>query len=253
MNDMNEPSNRDLARLNRILEQATAANPSAVHGDAVGGQPPEPVETEAESLRETWLAFTELVRAADDSLPALAITMPATTLPTTTISTATIPTATIPTTSKPHAHVATDKSPRRRWLGLIAAAAAMLLCAVCFGWWIVRDLMHQNRQGGNPEPAVVNNAQPEHPQPQTVKQDLPNPAVDVASKPINKSANAATATNVAATATTTTWDDPLETQIVAVSHQIRNVEQRWQHRTDDVDVVQYSIDRMSDSVQNDEL
>jgi hypothetical protein len=129
----------------------------------------------------------------------------------------------------------------------------MLLCAVCCGWWIAGDVIRQNHQGGNPEPAVANNAQPEHSQSQTVKQELPKPTVDAASKPIDKVANAATAANAAATPTTTTWDDPLETQIVAVSQQIPNVEQNWQHRTDDVDLVQYSVDRVSDSVQNDEL
>ena len=48
-------------------------------------------------------------------------------------------------------------------------------------------------------------------------------------------------------------DDPLETQIASVSQQINNVAQNWQHRVDDVDLVQYRIDEVTDSLQNDAL
>ena len=54
-------------------------------------------------------------------------------------------------------------------------------------------------------------------------------------------------------AKTAAWDDPLETQIAAVSRQIGNVQQNWQHRVDDVDLVQYRIDAVADSLQNDTL
>lgn len=50
-----------------------------------------------------------------------------------------------------------------------------------------------------------------------------------------------------------TWEDSLETQIASVSRQISSVEQNWQHRVDDLDLVQYRIDEVSDSLQNDTL
>ena len=50
-----------------------------------------------------------------------------------------------------------------------------------------------------------------------------------------------------------TWDDPLDTQIATVSQEIRDVQQNWQHGVDDVDLVRYRIDEVSDSLQNDSL
>ena len=38
-----------------------------------------------------------------------------------------------------------------------------------------------------------------------------------------------------------------------VSRQIGNVEENWRHRVDDVDLMQYSIDHVADSLQNDQL
>ena len=79
-----------------------------------------------------------------------------------------------------------------------------------------------------------------------VKQDLLQTAVVRAEKATNEQPKTATAT-------TSTWDDPLETQIASVSQQISNVEQNWQHRVDDVDLVQYRIDAVSESLQDDKL
>ena len=79
-----------------------------------------------------------------------------------------------------------------------------------------------------------------------MKQEQPKTAVARAEQAMKKQPNAGTAK-------TSTWDDPLETQIASVSQQIRNVEQNWQHRVDDVDLVQYRIDEVADALQNDPL
>ena len=38
-----------------------------------------------------------------------------------------------------------------------------------------------------------------------------------------------------------------------MSQQISNVDTDWQHRVDEVDLVQYRIDEVTDSLQNDKL
>ena len=75
-------------------------------------------------------------------------------------------------------------------------------------------------------------------------------------QPASTLAQAANATDKKATAggaKASTWDDPLETQIASVSQEISDVEQNWQHRVDDADVVQYHIDEVSATLQNDKL
>jgi hypothetical protein len=223
---MNDPNNQEIARLARMLEEVSSADPHAMS---------EPGNAEAASLREAWLAFAQLVRAADDSLPetpaSMLMAMPAT--------------AAVPA-----------QKPRRRF-GLIAAVAAALLVAVSLGWWIARgNWPHRDR--GN-EPSLAQTTTPGSPTPQVINQDSPKPAVamapkasaekTVATKSANKSANADTVTKAA----TSAWEDPLETQISSVSQQIRDVEQNWQRRADDLDVVQYKIDEVTNAVQNDEL
>ena len=108
---MNDSTNQETLRLKQLLEEVTAADtPSA--GDAA--QRPDTAEVrdaEGESLREAWLAFAQLIRAADASLPAIALATPQMATP-----------------------LGPQKLHRRRWLALIAAAAAMLLVAVTFGW-----------------------------------------------------------------------------------------------------------------------
>ena len=191
-----------------MLEEATAANAS-VAGRAEQG------DAETASLREAWLAFGQLIRAADDSLPA----MPS-------IAASIVP----------------QKPRRRRWIGLIAAVAAALLVAVTFGRWI-----HRDGKPGNNGPSV---AQAEKATSEQPKAGAFNP------EPTATAKTAPTATNSGwkpSMTNTATWDDPLETQIATVSQQISNVEQNWQHRVDDVDLVQYRIDEVSDSLQNDKL
>ena len=116
----------------------------------------------------------------------------------------------------------------------MAAAAAALLVAVAFGWWIGRDGKQDNR-----EPSLARNAP---------RRNRPQPRrAGAGEQPANE------ASRRPRTAKTSTWDDPLETQIASVSQQISNVEQNWQHRVDDVDLVQYRIDEVADSLQNDTL
>ena len=52
---------------------------------------------------------------------------------------------------------------------------------------------------------------------------------------------------------TSAWDDPIDTQITAVSQQIDSVRQTWQHRVDDADLVQYRIDDVSAGLSKDAL
>ncbi len=220
---MNDSTSQSIQRLKQMLENATAADTSAA-GNTVsaGHSTSESHDAETASLREAWLAFGQLIRAADASLAAM-----------------------------PNIATPPPKPRRSRWLGLVAAAAAALLVAVTFGWCIGRNAKPDNR-----EPSLVQRATPARPNPQpenktaspapAVKQDLLQTAVVRAEKATNEQPKTATAT-------TSTWDDPLETQIASVSQQISNVEQNWQHRVDDVDLVQYRIDAVSESLQDDKL
>ncbi len=212
---MNESTDQDTLRLKQMLEEVTAAD-TPVAGHAPAG----PCDAEGASLREAWLAFGRLIRAADDSLPAMPNVLPAG-----------------PSTATP---IAPLKSRRSRWLRPIAAAAAALLVAVTFGWWIGRD-GKQDISG----PSLAQTGKPEQATPQPEKLS-PQAAVARTETAANKPAKAGAAK-------TSTWDDPLETQIAAVSQQIRNVQQNWQHRVDDVDLVQYRIDEVADSLQDDTL
>jgi hypothetical protein len=128
------------------------------------------------------------------------------------------------------------RKPRRgRWISLIAAIAALLLAAVTLGWLVPGGVV-------TPSPGIVGVA--------------PAPgSSDVAS-----AGNTPVAAGVAepaqpkaATAASSTWDDPLETQIAAVSEQIRSVEQNWQRGVDDADLVLYRIDEVTESLQDDKL
>lgn len=198
---MNDATNQDIQRLKQMLEEATAADTS-VAGDA-----------ETASLHEAWLAFGQLIRAADASLPAM---------PNVALS------------------VAPQKPCRSRWPGPIAAAAALLLAAVTLGWWIRHDGKQDNR-----EPSLAQTAAPQ--------QAIPQPEIATNKNAVAGTNNATNKKPTATTAKTSTWDDPLETQLASVSRQIRAVEQNWQHRVDDVDLVQYRIDDVADSLQNDPL
>lgn len=176
-------------------------------------------DVETASLREAWLAFGQLAEAADASLP-----------PPPNLMTSIVP----------------QKGGRIRWPALLAATAAALLVAVTCGWWISRDGKQQGGHESDHAPSLAENAAPQQTARQATKQDLPEP-------PVARAERTPGAKSTAGKAATATWDDPLETQIASVSQQISNLEQNWQHHMDDVDLVQYRIDEMSDSLQSDTL
>ena len=100
---MNDSNPQETLWLKQRLEEVTAAD-APVAGDS------KPRDSDATSLREAWLGFGQLVRAADDSLPTIALAMPEMAAPR-----------------------GPQKSHRLRWLRFVAAAAAILLVAVTFG------------------------------------------------------------------------------------------------------------------------
>ena len=230
---MNNPTHPD--NLKRMLEAATAADPPLA-----GSAPADEYDAETASLREAWLALGQLVRAADESLPpAPKIT---------------------PSRSAAAAAVSPRKRPQARWAGLTAAAAATLLIALVCGWWIHRYGAH-GKQGLPVAQDAPNEAatplrttgmppasiKPEQPK---VERGQPRPRWQ---KPIGPLAGGRRVARRKHLRQSSTWDDPLETQIASVSREISTVEQSWQHRVDDVDLVQYRIDEVTDSLQNDKL
>ena len=220
---MNDAANQDTLRLKQMLEEvtgdaetvtgnATEGVPRSGHAETVTGNATEGVprsgHAETASLRETWLALGQLIRAADASLPPL------------------------PNMAAP---IVPQKRGRSRWLGLIAATAAALLLAVTFGWLARGPGVPPANDGIGASPSNGGSEEATESGPPTptglVKQEQPKPA----------------------TARILTWDDPLETQIAVVSQQIRAVEQDWRRGLDDVDLVRYRIDEVSDTLQSDKL
>ncbi len=245
---MNDSTNQETLRLKRLLEEVTAADTPA--GDAAA-QCPDAArvrDVEGESLRQTWLAFSQLIRAADASLPAMA-----------------------PVVLPMAAPLRPQKSRPSRWVALIAAAAAILLVAVTFGWLTggagvspvnrgaavspAKDssetpsptnntnLAKQDRRESTTPTEIATTGQPTTGQPTTGQPTTGQPTTG---QPTAEQPRA-----VAAKAST--WDDPLDTQIVTVSQEIRDVQQNWERGVDDVDLVRYRMDEVSDSLQNDSL
>lgn len=226
---MNDSTNQDNQRLKQMLEEATAAD--AAVPCATNSQEG---DTETTSLREAWLAFGQLIRVADASLPAM------------------------PDIAAP---IAPQKSRRSRWsrswwIGLVAATAAALLIAVTVGWWSHRD------RGAGIQPAARSSVAASPTPTVPVKQERPTTAVSRAEQATNEQAktdptvtfNTVPSHTATSKPATSTWEeDPLETQIASVSEQIRNVEENWRHRVDDADLVRYRIDEVTDSLQNDKL
>ena len=210
---MNDSNDQRTMRLKQMLEDATATD------RPISGDP------EAASLRDAWLAFSQLAAAADDSLPAPPAIMPS---------------------------ITTPKPRRVQWAGLIAAAAAGLLLAITCGWWFARDAEQANSNGSNGEPSFAAKPAPEKAAPQVVKQDSPKMAIVQTEKTPDKVVTSRAAVKIAAKKSAA-WDDPLDTQITSVSQEFSDVEENWQHRVDDVDLVQYRIDEVSSSLQNDAL
>jgi hypothetical protein len=203
---MNDAANQDTLRLKQMLEEVTG-DAETVTGNATEGVP-RSGDVETASLRETWLALGQLIRAADASLPPL------------------------PDMAAP---IVPQKRGRSRWLGLIAATAAALLLAVTYGWLARGPGVPPANDGIGTSPSNGGSEEATESGPPTptalVKQEQPKPAA----------------------ARISTWDDPLETQIAVVSQQIRAVEQDWRRGLDDVDLVRYRIDEVSDTLQSDKL
>jgi hypothetical protein len=240
---MNDATNQDISRLKQMLEEITASDTLAAdHPGPAGDASSQPRDVESASMREAWLAFGQLIDAADASLPAM---------------------SSLDTPLERWKDTSTaPQSPRyTRWLGLVAATAAVLLVAVTLGWWISRD-----SKPGDRDPSLARTAMPEQAVPQIetrtataaplVKQEQPKPVVaraETAAKQTVANHKATAGTTKPATKNPSVWDDPLETQIASVSRQINNVARNWQHRVDDVDLVQYRIDEVAESLQNDAL
>ena len=222
---MNEPMNEETRRLKQMLEAATAAdrrNTERRRGRSL--------QRCGNRLAPRGLVgLGQLICAADAAMPEVHIAEPDGATP-----------------------IARRKPRGSRLPGLLAATAAALLVAVTFGWWIGRDGRQENSNGSNPEPSLAQTPAPEHAKPQAMRRGLPQTTVAGTENAADKKANADKKVNNVA-ATTSTWDDPLETQIASVSQEISDVEQNWQHRVDDVDLVQYRIDEVSASLQNDTL
>jgi hypothetical protein len=127
----------------------------------------------------------------------------------------------------------------------MAAAAAALIVALGLSWWLTRG----GQRNPNGAPAFVHqDVKPNQSQqgaPQQVVRNVPVPVVVQNESIKPKQATAA--------AKTSAWDDPIETQITAVSQQVDSVRQTWQHRVDDFDLVQYRIDDVSAGLSKDAL
>jgi len=177
-----------------------------------------PRDAEA-GLREAWLAFGRLLEAADQAqgenwdLEGI-------------------------TPKEPRKQT----SHRERYLRTIAALAAALCVAVGVSWW----LAHRAAQV-NPQAPIVH-SEGQH------AQRLPNePVPPVPNRIIAVQKNITTPPHVSSAANTTAWDDSLDTQITSVSQQIESVQVAWQHRVDDLDLVQYRIDEFSTGLTDDAL
>ena len=129
---MNDATNQDVSDLKRMLEAATATDATSAGGECA----PPAINDEFASLREAWLAFGQLVRAADDSLPAMQEFVPP--------AAVAIPAGreVQVVSGIPGYRLKTGRavpSPRQRlWFGMtlaVAVAAATLLMAVALGRW----------------------------------------------------------------------------------------------------------------------
>ena len=178
-------------------------------------------EPEAAGLRDAWLAFGRLLDAADEAQGgnwnAKSILR-----------------------SEP---LRRQPAKRGRYVAAFAAAAALCF-ALGLGWWLSRG----GQPNGNGGQAVVKKDsttdQPQGAQSQEVQPRPIAPVPSIASNETNKPKKAAE---------NSAWDDPIDTQITAVSQQIDSVRQTWQHRVDDADLVQYRIDEVSAGLSKDAL
>jgi hypothetical protein len=227
MNDMPENDRRrhpdplpegegEMERLQRMLEDVTTADRS---------HPLPKGEGEDAGLRDAWLAFGRLLDAADEAQSG----------------------NWNPASIQPVEPRKKEAEKRNRHFGPIVAAAAALIIALGVTLWLNRDI----RPNGGGGPAVVGD-KPKDIQPRQVVQQ-PNVPAPNEQAPLVANNDATKPKQDSSAAKSSTWDDPIETQIASVSQQIDSVRQTWQHRTDDVDLVQYRIDDVSAGLSKDEL
>jgi hypothetical protein len=218
MNDMNEQ------QLKRMLEEATASD----HAGTSPLRSSEQSEPEAAGLRDAWLAFGRLLEAADAEQSG----------------------SWRPESIQPKEPLRKQPAKRSRRLAEVAVTAAAVLVAVGIGWW----MSHGGPNGaGGPNggggPAVVKDNSKQG----TRDTVATKPNVPVSNEPAPVVANNDASKPKQEAAQSSSWDDPIDTQIAAVSQEIDTVRQNWQHRTDDVDLVQYRIDEVSDGLPKDTL
>jgi len=225
---MNDSNDEGILRLKQMLEEATAVDPSVTESaDAAQEADLEPADGEAAALRKTWQSFEQLIVAADASLPETLNVLLEDRLKT-------YPTA-------PKTTLNALETPRHnRWIGPLAASAAALLIAVALGGWIIRNGLH-----GVSRQAAISVA------PDADSQIVPRSSTVVPAAP--PSVTKREPPKATSTPKTSPWDDPPETQIAFLSQQISNVQQNWLHRVDDVDLVQFRIDEMTDLLQSDAI
>ncbi len=216
MNDIPDMERWEAERLQRMLEGVTAAD----RADPVPRDEPE-----AAGLRDAWLAFGRLLDAAEEAQ-----------------------------SGNWHPKSVLQSEPpkkqpakRGRYVAAFAAAAAALCVALGLGWWLSRG----GQPNGNGGQAIVKkDSKTDQPQAAPTQQNQPQPIAptmpvpSIASNETNKPKKSADHS---------AWDDPIATQITEVSQQIDSVRQTWQHRTDDVDLVQYRIDEVSAGLSKDAL
>jgi hypothetical protein len=245
MNDMNEQE-----QLKRMLEEATASDRARNEEH----RSLEQVGPEAAGLRDAWLAFGRLLEAAD-----AAGTMPSIKLPNeeyTASPQLRDKVEALSQSTKEH-FADHERSVRRirRWVAVAAVAAAACLILVEVGnlavnWWLIRA----GQQIDRGQPVIGQNRPPQVAPLNMPVPNVPVPKVPVPNMPAPVVANSDTTKQKQdAAAKSSSWDDPLDTQIAAVSQQIDTVRQNWQHRTDDVDLVQYRIDEVSAGLSSGEL
>jgi hypothetical protein len=128
-------------------------------------------------------------------------------------------------------------------IAVVVAAACSVLVEVG-SFLLNRRIDRLNQQLTHEAPVAPHN----QPQPAVMPR-----AIIVQNNITTNQKSAASPTQPTAAAKSSTWDDAIDTQITAVSQEIDSVQRTWQHRVDDVDLVQYRIDEVSEGLSKDAL
>jgi hypothetical protein len=203
--------NDELKKMERMLEKATAP------GDAPAGD----LDPETASLRETWLAFGQMLDSADSMLE--------TTAP---LSISPLPPVDGQRTNsvllKEEKQGVGAKPAWRRWAYPLAAGllAASLLVAAVMMWMHLATCLQDNPSGNEPpQVAAV-------PRPTT-------PSVRVPAKGDGKDEPK--------------WDDALDEQIAQISWQMLCAQHNEPYRTDGFGLMQYRMEQMRQAMEEDPL